>query len=239
MSFQFACIYKDSKTKTNEGSMNLEYSKAIGGAVLVASAAILLSGCTINIGAGSTEAEANDSVTGANSSQTIEYAADGTGDSNGGADNHPEGGYLPELGESAVVGNPSDVFNPCTEVSGEFYESLGMSELKAVIENESTPSCSLTLEGNGKLSISALFVGLEFLEGDETMGWSETSDRIPIGLIDNSYGGAPSCSATVGTERGTLMVSHEAPNSDGDACAQAEHYLRTILTADGKDNYNG
>ena len=219
--------------------MNLEYNKAIGGAVLVASVAIFLSGCTINIGGGSTEAEANDSVTGANSSQTIENAADGTGDSNGGVDSFPEGGYLPELGESAVVGNPTDVFNPCTEVPSEFYESLGMSELKAVIENESTPSCSLTLEGNGKLSISALFVGLEFLEGDEAMGWSETSDGIPIGLIDNSYGGAPSCSATVGTERGTLMVSHKSPNADGDACAQSEHYLRTILTADGKDNYNG
>lgn len=50
MGFQFACIYKGSKTKTNEGSMNLEYNKAIGGAVLVASAAILLAGCTINIG---------------------------------------------------------------------------------------------------------------------------------------------------------------------------------------------
>lgn len=146
---------------------------------------------------------------------------------------------MPELGESAVVGNPTDVFNPCTEVSGEFYESLGMSELKAVIENESTPSCSLTLEGNGKLSISALFVGLEFLEGDETMGWSETSDGIPIGLIDNSYGGDPSCSATVGTERGTLMMSHKSSNADGDTCAQSEHYLRTILTANGKDNYNG
>ena len=71
------------------------------------------------------------------------------------------------------------------------------------------------------------------------MGWSETSDGIPIGLIDNSYGGAPSCSATVGTERGTLMVSHKSPNADGDACAQSEHYLRTIFTADGKDNYNG
>lgn len=219
--------------------MNLEYNKAIGGAVLVASTATLLAGCTINIGGGSPEAEADDSVTGAISSQTIENAAEGTGDSSGGADNHLEGGYLPELGESAVVENPTDVFNPCTEVPSEFYESLGMTELSTIIENESTPSCSLTLEGNGKLSISALFVGLEFLEGDETMGWSETSDGIPIGLIDNSYGGAPSCSATIGTERGTLMVSNESPNSDGDACAQSEHYLRTILTADGKDNYNG
>lgn len=52
--------------------MNLEYNKAIGGEVLVASAAILLAGCTINIGGGSPEAEANDSVTGANSSQIIE-----------------------------------------------------------------------------------------------------------------------------------------------------------------------
>lgn len=148
MGFQFACIYKGSKTKTNEGSMNLEYNKAIGGEVLVASAAILLAGCTINIGGGSPEAEASDSVTGANSSQIIENAADGTGNSNGGADNHPEGGCLPELGESAVVGNPTDAFNPCKEVPSEFYESLGMSELKTVIENESTPACYLTMEGN-------------------------------------------------------------------------------------------
>lgn len=148
MSFQFACIYKDSKTKTNEGSMKLEYNRAIGGVVLVASAAVLLAGCTINIGGGSTEAEANDVSTGATSRQTIENAADGTGDSNGGADNHPEGGYLPELGESAVVGNPTDVFNPCTEVPSEFYESLGMSELKTVIDYESTPACYLTMEGN-------------------------------------------------------------------------------------------
>ncbi|MGO3336978.1 MAG: hypothetical protein ACTILH_05590 [Corynebacterium casei] len=128
--------------------MNFRKNRTVSVGFVAAAATMLLTGCTINIGGRSPEAEANDSVTGATSSQTIENAADGTGDSNGGVDSFPEGGYLPELGESAVVGNLTDVFNPCTEVPNEFYESLGISELKTVIENESTPACYLTMEGN-------------------------------------------------------------------------------------------
>ena len=57
---------------------------------------------------GSPEAEANDKAAAPTSTQTIENAADEFDGSGGSAEDKPEGGYLPELGDSELSPGSAD-----------------------------------------------------------------------------------------------------------------------------------
>lgn len=223
----------------SEARMNFCNNSTVGVGAVVAAATLLLSGCTINIGGGSPEAEADDMAAAPTSTQTIENAADEFDESGGSAEDKPEGGYLPELGDSELSPGSADAFEPCNEVPQEFYERLGISGLEVNQEFDSMNTCGATVEGNGSLSITGVSFGLELIEGNESSTWSQTSAGVPILVMDNSIESFPSCSAAVGTRRGTIMVGYYPQNSDEAPCPQAEHYLRSILAADGKDDYNG
>lgn len=219
--------------------MNFYNNSTVGVGGVAAAAAMLLTGCTINIGGGSPESEANDKAAAPISTQTIENAADELDGSGGSAEDKPEGGYLPELGDSELSPGSADAFDPCNEVPQDFYERLGISGLEVNQEFDSMNTCGATVEGTDSFSITGVSFGLELIEGNESSTWSQTTEGVPILVMDNSIESFPSCSAAVGTRRGTIMVGYYPQNSDAAPCPQAEHYLRSILAADGKDDYNG
>ncbi|MFZ2292765.1 MAG: hypothetical protein WAW05_10180 [Corynebacterium casei] len=153
-------------------------------------------------------------------------------------------GYFPELGEFNPALASVEFFGPCFDVPRDFYESFGLTDLKFQYHADSEiGTCSHAWLGDlSEVSFGSTPHSLSGRRISEVPGrWSKTSFRDPFLLVCERSGLLSNCMATIETTRATLAVGFASVgfSEPEDLCIDAEYWLRTLLTADGRDNYHG
>lgn len=153
-------------------------------------------------------------------------------------------GYFPELGEFNPALANTEFFDPCFDVPKDFYASYGLTDLKFQYHADAgIGTCSHAWLAD--LSVVSFGSAPQSLSGrrvSEASGrWSETSFGDPFQLVSERSGLLSNCIAMIETTRATLVVGFLSVGftEPEDLCIDAEYWLRTLLTADGKDNYHG
>lgn len=166
------------------------------------------------------------------------------GDEVGGTLDAASDGYFPELGEFNPALANTEFFDPCFDVPRKFYARYGLNDLKFHYHADADMgTCSHAWVGD--LSVVSFGSAPQSLSGrrnSEVPGrWSETSFGDSFLLVSERSGVLSNCIATIETTRATLAVGFASVGftDPEDLCIDAEYWLRTLLTADGKDNYHG
>lgn len=163
---------------------------------------------------------------------------------NSGADERSS--YLPELGDFIGEDSHSDVLDLCTDIPKEFFESVGITETHPKLAGDGDSKgfgpCVGSIEGNPdvvELNFSAMEYSLPDSPGHPHLSTSRTDSGNQIQIESNDSGAIRGCTASTQTVEGILLVRYvpEEKQDPSAVCPEAEHWLRTILTADGQDNY--
>lgn len=154
--------------------------------------------------------------------------------------------YFPELGSFVGEDSFSDVLDLCTDIPNEFFESVGITETHPKLPGDGDSNgygpCVGSLEGKPdviELNISAMEYSLPDSPGYPHLSTSRTDSGNQIQIESSDIGALRGCTASTQTVEGSLRVRYvpEENQDPSEVCPDAEHWLRTILTADGQDNY--
>lgn len=154
--------------------------------------------------------------------------------------------YLPELGSFVGEDSLSDVSDLCTDIPKEFFESVGITETHPKLPGDGDSNgygpCVGSLEGKPdviELNFSAMEYSLPDSPGYPHLSTSRTDSGNQIQIESSDIGALRGCTASTQTVEGSLLVRYvpEENPDPSEVCPDAEHWLRTILTADGQDKY--
>lgn len=144
-------------------------------------------------------------------------------------------GVLPPLGEFDPADPSFELFDPCTEIPGEYLQAAGLGEQIEESERQSGFSfCAFRGIGGATGSVIGLTSSQQAFNASAThiSSLSDGEGRsMPIMQIESEMFGEMFCTVGVSTSRGILKVSHsgEQPEDDGQTkCSKAEETLNNF-----------